>query len=90
MSTIIHIRESLLYSVELVLSDLEDVNSHYNDLTFDSMADAVTLCKQIIRLKAHGHPLCSEEPLGQSYKMVSKVRDKEDSESDDWMGSATK
>lgn len=65
--------ESLLGFADLVLSDLpysvrsvrEDAISHYNVLASEDMADAVPLCKGVIRRETHSHLSCSALQFGQ-------------------------
>lgn len=79
--------DPLLDSADLFLSDLlydvrngfKNVNFHYDVPIVEGMANGVAFGKSVMRPRAHGHMFYSASQLGQSYKMLSKVREKEDS-----------
>lgn len=82
--------EFLLRYVQLVLRDptsnvrscREYVNSHYDVLALESMVHAVGLCKRVMIPRALGHLFCSALKFGRWYKMLSRLRQKKDRNSD--------
>lgn len=54
------------------------------------MADAAAFCKQVMRPDAQGHLFCSVLTFRKCYKITSRTRLEEDSDSDDDEGIATR
>lgn len=68
----------------------EDVTSHYDTPTLEGITDAVDLCKMFIRSGALGHLFRSALQVGQWYKILSKVTEKEDIDGDGGEGIVNK